>query len=189
MAKTYGSIIYRPTTNMYTHDGAVVGGGFELSESSYYRPVPVSRPKLTTALYDYAVSLGISVKFGMRVVDYEESTEAEQAIAITDQGERFDVDIVVAADGIGSKAEKIMTGQHIEAISSGWSIYRVTYPTHILQQDAFLTEEYSFNDRDRDYCEVYISPKGQAIVLGPRELTTWLFTHEVRIPIFRIFHS
>lgn len=127
--------------NMYTHDGTFGGGGFELSESSYYRPVPVSRPKLVTALYEYAVSLGIPIKFGMRVVDYEESNEPERGIAITDKGDRFEADIVVASDGIGSKSDKIMTGEHIEAISSGWSIYRVTYPTHILQQNSFLAKE------------------------------------------------
>ncbi|KEF51134.1 uncharacterized protein A1O9_12748 [Exophiala aquamarina CBS 119918] len=163
--------------NMYTHDGASVGGGFELSEPSYYRPVPVSRPKLVAALYEYAVSPDIPIKFGMRVVNYEESDETGGGTAITDKGYRFEVDIVIAADGIRSKAEKIMTGKHIEAISSDWSIYRVTHPTNILQQISFLAKAYSFQDSDRDYCEVFISPEGQAIVLISRELTTWIFKH------------
>jgi 2-polyprenyl-6-methoxyphenol hydroxylase-like FAD-dependent oxidoreductase len=179
MAKTYSSIIYRPAMNLYTHDGTFVGGPFELSESSYYRPVPVSRPKLVMVLYEYAVSLGIPIIFGMRVVDYEELEENHRAIAITDRGDRLEADIVVAADGIGSKVGKIMTGERVEAISSGWSIYRVTYPTSILQQDPFLAEQYSFRDDDLDYCQVYISPKGQAIILVAREITTWLFAHEV----------
>ena len=92
MAATYSSIIYRPAMTMFAHDGTFVGGPFVLSESSHYRPVPVSRPKLIRALYDYATSLGIPILFGKRVVDYEESNETNRAYAITDKGERFEAD-------------------------------------------------------------------------------------------------
>ena len=102
MAKTYSSIIYRPAMTMFAHEGTNVGGPFDLSEASHYRPVPVSRPKLIRALYDYATSLGIPIIFGMRVVDYEESDETCRAYAVTDKGKRFEADVVVAADGIGS---------------------------------------------------------------------------------------
>src|SRR4051812_21378205 len=102
MQETYSNIIYRPSMNLLTHDGTFIGGPFELSESSDYRPVPVGRPKLIAALYDYTISLGIPVTFSRRVIDYGESSETRRAYAITDKGERFESDVVVAADGIGS---------------------------------------------------------------------------------------
>lgn len=181
VAKTYSSIVYRPAMTLLTHDGTFVGGPFELSEASDYRPVPVSRPKLIRALYDFAASLGIPILFGKRVVDYEESDETNLAYAITDKGERFEADIVVAADGIGSKVGKIMTGREVKAMSSGFSVYRVTYPTKLLLEDPFLAEQYPLQKDDPDYCQVYISPKGQMIILVAPELTTWLLTHEVRL--------
>lgn len=181
MQETYSSIIYRPAMTLLIHDGTFIGGPFELSESSDYRPVPVGRPRLIKALYDYTTSLGIPVTFGKRVSDYEESSETSRAYAITDKGERFGGDVVIAADGIGSKVGKVMIGKEIKAISSGFSAYRVTYPTNLLQADPFLAEQYPLRNGDPDYCEVYMSPQGQMITLISPELTTWLLTHKVRI--------
>ena len=181
MAETYSNIIYRPAMTLLVHDGTFVGGPFQLSETSDYRPVPVSRPKLIRALYDYAISLSIPIMFGKRVVDYGEPDETSRAYAVTNEGERFEADLVVAADGIGSKVGKIMIGKDVKAISSGYSVYRVTYPTEILQADPFLAKQYPLRNGDPDYCEVYMSSKGQMITLISPELTTWLFTHKVRL--------
>ena len=180
MAKIYSSIIYHPLMTMYTHNGTFVGGPFELSEASHWRPVPVGRPKLIKALYDYAISLGIPIVFGKRVVEYEEPDETDRAYAITDTDERFEADVVVAADGIGSKASKMTGGKEVKAISSGWSVYRVTYPTELLRKDPFLAIQYPLRCGDPDYCQVYMGPEGQMIILIAPELTTWLLTHKVR---------
>lgn len=181
MAKTYRSIIYRPDMMLLTHEGQTIGGPFRLSEDSHYRPVPVSRPKLIGAMYDCATSLGIPINFDKRVVDYGESVQQNNAYAATEQGERFQADVVLAADGIGTKVGKIMGEGEVKAISSGHSVYRVTYPTHVLQQDPFLAEKYAFvSDEQPDYCEVYIGGNGNIIILVSPELTTWLFTHKVR---------
>jgi len=191
MAETYSSIVYRPMLNLLTYNGDFLGGPFPLSESSHHRPVPVSRVKLVRALYDYATSLRIPVIFDRRVVDYEESDNAERAYAITDKEERFEADVVVAADGIGSKASKVMLGKEVKTLSSGYSIYRVTYPTSLLRKVPFLDHKYSFHNREYDYCEVYIGPKGTAIILVSPELTTWLLTHEVSLEasVFAQFES
>ena len=63
MQETYSNIIYRPAMTLLTHDGTFIGGPFELSEVSDWRPVPVARPKLIKALYDYAISLNIPITF------------------------------------------------------------------------------------------------------------------------------
>lgn len=177
MAETYRNIIYRPDMIMYTYDGTFIGGPLRLSEASHWRPVPVSRPKLVRSLYDYATSLGIPIVFGKRIVEYGESED--KAYAIDDQGRRFDADVVVAADGIGTKAGMIVPGRG-KAVSSGWSVFRVSFPTTVLRGDPLLSEYYAFHTEDQpDYCDVFMSPKGQVIILVSRELTTWLFTHEV----------
>ena len=164
---------------LLTHDGALLGGPFELSETSDYRPVPVHRPKLITALYNYAISLGISVLFDKRVVDYGESNKTNRAYVMTDKGERLEADVVVAADGIGTKVGNAMGGKAAKAMSSGYSVYRVSYPTEHLQRDELLARQYSFRNGQPDYCEVYIGPNGNMIILVSPKLTTWLFTHKV----------
>lgn len=183
MAATYSSIIYRPDLYLLTHDGISIGGPFPLSETSDYRPVPVSRPKLIGALYDYVVSLDIPVFFSKRVVQYEESDVDKRASAITDQGEKFYADIIVAADGIGTKTGTVMEEEEdeVETFSSGHSIYRVTYPTSVLRENSFLAQQYPLAPGQPDYCEVYICPQGNMIILVSPETTTWLFTHEVSI--------
>lgn len=165
---------------LLTYDGHFIGGPFPLDENSHHRPVPCSRTKLIDALYDTARLLGIKVLFGKRVVDYEESVADAQAFAITDDGERFAGDIVIAADGIGTKIGKFLGTKEVKAISSGYSVYRVSYPTKLLQEDAFLAQQYTLKAGQPDYCEVYIGPEGNMIILVSPETTTWLFTHVVR---------
>lgn len=185
MAATYSSIIYRPEMTLYTYDGTFLGGPFVLDETSYYRPVPVARPKLIKALYEYALSLGILVTFGKRVVKYEDPGNGNRACAVTDRGERFYADIIAAADGIGTKAGTAIGTQDVKAMSSGNSVYRVTFPTELLNEDPFLKEQYPLAPLQRgglDYCQVYIGPKGNVIILVTKDVTTWLFVHEVSHP-------
>ena len=179
MAETYSNIIYQPELNMFAHDGTFLCGGYRLSEESHYRPVPVGRPKLMKSLYDYASSLGIPIIFGKRVVEYSESLETNQATAITDKGEIFTADLVVVADGIGTKAGKAVGGVESKAMGSGYSVYRVTYPTEVLYQDSYLREQYRFDPGQLDYCEVFVGPEVNVIILVSPETTTWLFTHQV----------
>lgn len=179
MMQTYRDIIYKPDLYLLAHDGRQLGGPFPLSEKSDHRPVPVSRTKLIQALYDYALSLGIPVLFSKKVSTYGESDDGTRAFVITDSNERFEADIVIAADGIGTKSGAITNGENIRALSSGQSVYRVTYPTELLKQSSFLSQVYAFGSDQPDYCEVYLSIKGTMIILVSPETTTWLFTHVV----------
>jgi len=91
--------------------------------------------------------LGIKVYFGKRVVEYEE--DEAKATAITDQKERFEADIIVAADGIGSKAQKIVGGQ-IRAISSGRAMWRAAFPITVLDAHPELKEHYTMSGPNKD---------------------------------------
>ena len=179
MASRYSSIIYRPDMVMLTYDGQFIGGPFPLDENSHHRPVPCSRTKLIDALCDTAINLGINILFDKRVIEYAESVEESRAYVITDQGERYSGDVVIAADGIGTKVGSFLRSAEVNAISSGYSVYRVSYPTELLQEDEFLAQQYKFEPGQPDYCEVYIGPEGNMIVLVSPEDTTWLFTHVV----------
>lgn len=179
MMQTYRDSIYRSDLFLLAHDGKQLGGPFHLSEKSDYRPVPISRTILVQSLYDYAISLGIPVLFSKKVATYGESDDGTRAFVVTESNERLEADLVIAADGIGTKATAITNGKEIRAFSSGQSVYRVTYPTELLKQNSFLSNVYTFGPGQPDYCEVYLSLKGTMIILVSPETTTWLFTHVV----------
>ncbi|KAF6802973.1 FAD-binding domain protein [Colletotrichum musicola] len=88
----------------------------------------LSRPGLTQMLYDQCQRLGIPVTFGVNIVDYVEDVEAGTATAVADDGRRFTGDVVVAADGLGTKSHKIVTGEVIRAVPTGFVICRIFYP-------------------------------------------------------------
>ena len=182
MAETYSSIIYRPSMTLLTHDGALLGGPFGAFGNLRLQTCPSPSPEVDHSTVQLCHILGVSlVRFDKRVVDYGESNKTNHAYAMTDNGQRFDADVVVAADGIGTKVGKAIAGKEAKAMNSGYSVYRVSYPTGLLQKDSLLARQYSFQKGEPDYCEVYIGPNGNMIILVSPELTTWLFTHKVRL--------
>lgn len=57
------------------------------------------RPLVYKMFVNQVQRLGVEVQFGKRVVDYFEDAETGRAGVVTDQGDRYDADIVIAADG------------------------------------------------------------------------------------------
>ncbi|KAK8861969.1 monooxygenase [Apiospora arundinis] len=80
---------------------------------------------------------GIEITYGRRVVDYyedaarqvagvrisSESGSASEATTTTEEA-----DLVVAADGVGTKSHGAVNGHDIRAESSGYSLYRTCFP-------------------------------------------------------------
>ena len=179
MMETYLDIIYRPCMTMFRHDGELIGGPFSIKEGTDDLPTPVSRPKLIGALYEYATSLGIPVAFGKRVVDYYEILEANKAGATTDQGEQFEADLVIAADGVGSLSWKAVCGEVNKPKSSGFSVYRVAYCTKTAFEHPSVKKTFALRDDGDDICHLYLGKNTHGIVLVSPEITTWMLTHKV----------
>ena len=167
---------------MYKYDGELLGGPFSIREGIDHIPTPCSRPKLIGALYDQVLSLGISVTFGKPVVDYYEDLETGKAGAITDQDERFEADLIIAADGVGSKSWKVVSGEDSKPKSSGFSVYRVAYPTKLAFESSLVKERFALTEGGDDICRVYLGKNTHGIVLISPETTTWFLTHKVSLP-------
>jgi 2-polyprenyl-6-methoxyphenol hydroxylase-like FAD-dependent oxidoreductase len=180
MMETYLDIIYRPCMTMFRHDGELIGGPFSIKEGADDLPTPVSRPKLIGALYEYATSLGISVTFGKRVLDYYEILEANKAGAVTEQGERFEADLVIAADGVGSLSWKAVSGEVNKPKSSGFSVYRVAYSTKTAFENPSVKKTFALQDDGDDVCHLFLGKNTHGIVLVSPDITTWMLTHKVR---------
>lgn len=186
MAEIYRNIIYRPEMSLHKWDGELLGGPFSIKEGIDHIPTPVSRPKLINSLHHYVVSLGIPINFGQRVVDYYEVVSTARAGAITEAGDRFEGDVVIAADGVGTKSWKSVAGESTKPRSSGFSVYRVAYPTSVAYQDPLVQESFPVNKGDDDSCHVWLGKNTHGIVLVSPEVTTWFLTHKVWLPVLTI---
>lgn len=97
------------------------------------------RPLVYRMLLRQAEKLGVDIQFGKKVVDYSEDAMRKKAVAITDKRERFEADVVIAADGVGSRSQKLVGGQ-VRAKSSGRAIWRASFSSEHLDKHPELKE-------------------------------------------------
>jgi 2-polyprenyl-6-methoxyphenol hydroxylase-like FAD-dependent oxidoreductase len=180
MAATYKHIRYKPVMTFLKFDGEVLGGPFP-AEDSPETPVPIHRAKLQRALYDYVVSLCISVTFSNHVSQYFDARDTEKAGVITDVGERFEADLIVAADGVGSKSWKLIQVSQSEARSSGFAVYRTAFPTEVAHGEPAVAEKFPVLQDGNDDVRMYLGPDTHAITLISKDITTWSLTHKVSL--------
>ncbi|KAI1353609.1 FAD/NAD(P)-binding domain-containing protein [Xylaria sp. FL0043] len=82
------------------------------------------RPQIMRMLEGQIKRLGIPIFYGRKTVSYEEDIPSGKASALTASGEVFIGDVVVAAEGIGTKSHKIVTGSPVPFVPSGYAIIR-----------------------------------------------------------------
>lgn len=87
--------------------------------------------------------LGVKIEFGKKVVEYWE--EEGKAGVVTEAGERFEADVVVAADGVGSKSQKLVGGQ-VRAMKSGRAMWRAAFPKEHLDKNPEVKEFFKMKE-------------------------------------------
>ncbi|KAI1143364.1 FAD/NAD(P)-binding domain-containing protein [Hypoxylon sp. FL0543] len=94
---------------------------------------PVGRLRFAQMLFHQCERLGICVTFGVAVEGYEEDVAKGSATAVAVDGRRFPADLVIAADGIGTKSHGIILGHPVRAVKTGFLVYRAMYSTERLK--------------------------------------------------------
>lgn len=115
------------------------------------------RSQLAEMLAGQCKRLGIPIHFNTPIVDYEEDGPSKRATAMTTDGQRFSGDVVIAADGIGTKSHKIVLGEEVRAISTGFIIYRLKCPVSRLANAPAFQQLYQQMGRP----EIRLGPAGQ----------------------------
>ncbi|KAI1448130.1 FAD/NAD(P)-binding domain-containing protein [Annulohypoxylon stygium] len=100
----------------------------------------LGRYKCAQMLHGQCKRLGIPITFGVSIEKYEEDTTKGVGIAIAHDGRRYTADVVVAADGIGTKSHCITLGRPVRAIKTGYEVYRAMYSPKDIK-DAPVIEE------------------------------------------------
>jgi 2-polyprenyl-6-methoxyphenol hydroxylase-like FAD-dependent oxidoreductase len=83
--------------------------------------------------------LGVDIEFNRRVVEYFEDTEKGLGGCVTEDGKRYTADVVIAADGVGSKSQSLVGGQ-VRAQPSGRAMWRAAFPIHHLEKNPEVKE-------------------------------------------------
>lgn len=102
------------------------------------------RPLVYKMLLDQVNAAKIDVQFGTRVVDYFEIENQKGGVKL-DDGRVLEADLVIAADGIGSKSQKLVGGQ-IKARSSGRAMWRAVFPVEEMDKDPVVKEHFGLQD-------------------------------------------
>ncbi|KAF9876371.1 hypothetical protein CkaCkLH20_06314 [Colletotrichum karsti] len=159
-----------PLANLWKFDGTLVGTWPVVAPD-----VPVLviyRSKLHQVLHEYAEGLGIVTNFSHTAVSYFEE-EGKGGVVVED-GRRLTADVVVAADGVGSRSWELVLGEKQAPISSGFALYRVTFPIEPLYRNPVLAEVLQ---QSKTYFCTFAGPDAH-IVIGKTETEIcWLLTH------------
>ncbi|KAI1475009.1 hypothetical protein K445DRAFT_321711 [Daldinia sp. EC12] len=134
-----GTPIMPPQELEWNREGAAVTGAYPLRVKSL-----LGRPELAELLLSQCKRLGIPITYGITIEKYEEDIVKKNATATTPDGRRFTADVVIAADGLGTKSHALTLGHPVRAFKTGYVVYRVMYSTDHLK-DAPVSKDFIKN--------------------------------------------
>ncbi|GJN87640.1 hypothetical protein Rhopal_000595-T1 [Rhodotorula paludigena] len=146
------------------------------AEEKYTRENPAfdaHRGDLHQTLLDYAQSVGVEVKQGVAISAYNE-TETGASVII--DGVAHTADVVIAADGVKSKAREIVLGYVDKPKPSGYAIFRAFFDGDRIRANPACAH-LVVNGVDQRNC--WIGPDVHFIaagVKGTKEFS-WVLTH------------
>jgi 2-polyprenyl-6-methoxyphenol hydroxylase-like FAD-dependent oxidoreductase len=139
----------------------------------------IYRSKLHKCLYEYALSLNIPMEFDVGVARYFESQDEKLGGVVLSDGRTLTADLVIAADGVGSKSWELVTGKNEAPISSGFVLYRVTFPAAPALENPVIAAELGGGRRDRGL--LHAGPGAHVVSCLVGGEICWLMTCRVRI--------
>lgn len=160
----------------------------------YKQPLPLdfaafpiiypSRGRAHKIMFEYAQSIGVDVRFGIRITRFFED-ENQAGVYVGD--EKVAGDAVIAADGVHSKARQLVNQNPENTRSSGFAAYRCWFPVEALPKIPLLDD--IINAKEDRYW-VWIGPDVHALVMTNVKMQ-WLAcfcTHKVRLEAQRCYH-
>ncbi|KAJ6134744.1 hypothetical protein N7523_001066 [Penicillium sp. IBT 18751x] len=158
-----------PVVNMKKYDGTLIGS-FPIGDPNE-PSLGIYRSKLHSVLYEYASQLGIPVEFSATATEFFE-TESYGGVVLSD-GRTLTADVVVAADGVGSKSWALVVGSKEPPISSGFVLYRVTFPVAPALENPVIAKEFGgFKDR----AFLHAGPGAHIVTCKSKNDICWLLT-------------
>ncbi|KAF1981675.1 FAD/NAD(P)-binding domain-containing protein [Aulographum hederae CBS 113979] len=136
------------------------------------------RPLVYKMFVHQVERLGVNVQFNSRVVDYFEDEERGKAGVVTEDGSKYEADVVIAADGVGSKSQKIVGGQ-VRAMSSGRAMWRAAFPIENLDKDPEVKEFFHLINGSEPIVRTWLGPSTYGLTLTRPDTMIWILNHDV----------
>lgn len=133
-----------------------------------------NRSELHTLLWEYIQELGIRVDFSAAVDDHFETND-EASVVLAD-GQKLTADIVVAADGVGSKSWSMVLGEKDVTISSEFACYRANFQAGEALKNPIIAKEFE-NQPDR--ASIHIGPGAHMAVGKTERQMCYILKHRV----------
>lgn len=140
------------------------------------------RPLIYRMFVRQVEKLGVKIDFNSHVVDYFEDAEKGKAGVVTKDGKTYEADMVIAADGVGSKSQKLVGGQ-VRAKSSGRAMWRAAFPIEHLDKNPEVKEHYKMvgENNDEPMVRTYLAPGAYALTLTRPDTMIWILNHDVSL--------
>lgn len=100
------------------------------------------RPKFQDMLLKYVERTGIEIEWNKRVTEYFENPANSKGGVILSDGTAVESDLIIAADGVGTKSYTIVPGAEVPARSSGYAMYRTAYPVELALADPIVAAQF-----------------------------------------------
>ncbi|KAK7187875.1 hypothetical protein DPSP01_013370 [Paraphaeosphaeria sporulosa] len=121
---------------------------------------------------------GVSVEFNRKVVDYFENEKTGKAGCVTADGTTYEADVVIAADGVGSKSQKLVGGQ-VRAKPSGRAMWRAAFPIEHLDKNPEVKEAFKMMPNNEPIVRTWLGPSTYALTLTREDVMVWIMNHDV----------
>jgi 2-polyprenyl-6-methoxyphenol hydroxylase-like FAD-dependent oxidoreductase len=130
-----------PTIGFYKYDGFEIATLEDTdTRKEGIQSMALWRSELHQQLYSYAVEVGVPIKFNKTGVKFWDA--GLQGGVEFEDGEEVLADLVVAADGVGSQSGYLTVGDPETPTSSGYAIYRASFPVDVALQDPLVKEHW-----------------------------------------------
>lgn len=123
---------------------------------------------------------GVSVQFNRKIVDYYENDETGKAGCTAEDGQTYEADVIIAADGVGSKSQKLVGGQ-VRATPSGRAMWRAAFPREALEANPKVKEFFKMQPGNEPIVRTWLGPSTYALTLTREDVMVWIMNHDVRV--------
>ncbi|KAI0551574.1 FAD/NAD(P)-binding domain-containing protein [Xylaria curta] len=145
-----------------------------------YVPWLQTRSGVAHTLTSQCQRLGIQIQYSTTIVDLKETDD--KAIVVMEKGSEVtyaEADIVVAADGVGTKSHAHVSGQSVKATSSGYSIFRGIVPVGYMEKKVNSRILEKFFSSQRPEFRIYVCPPDtHANIILSKELFSYALTYK-----------
>ncbi|KAI9666749.1 MAG: hypothetical protein M1831_001524 [Alyxoria varia] len=135
------------------------------------------RPLVYKMFVRQVEKLGISIEYHCRIVDYQEDESKGKAIAVTSDGKNYEADVIIAADGVGSKSQSIVGGQ-VKAKPSGRAMWRAAFPIEHVDKNPKVREFFTMVNGGDPIVRTWLGPSSYALTLTRSDTMIWIMNHD-----------